>query len=283
MNSYKKLAIIFTAVVLFSIAFLFRGWISKLLDLGSKEEDMPTNSIVPVISLDEKPKPNEITQHKPQPSPVSEIVRKAPSLYIGRDPSEIRPVPEEVKLFTEAQKEQLYSTLKIHAAAVKKDPTYFNGWIQVGMLKKTIGDFEGARDVWEYAGLIEPLNSLSFANLGELYWRYLHDFPKAERNLKISIKHKSNDFQTYITLSDLYYYSYVEKADQADKVLLDGIDANSNDLSVKINLIKALASLYQREKEFAKAVEQWQKVLDLEPGNTEVAETLEALRKKIGP
>lgn len=273
----KKFLIGFVVALLLAASFTFRKQISGLLVFGSKPVESP-----PVVFVAEEDTKTEDVS----PSPTLQYEspsRKAPPLYTGRDPAEIRPVPEEVKLFTETQKQQLYSTIKTHAAAVKRDATYFNGWIQVGILKKTIGDFEGARDAWEYAGLIEPFNSLSFANLGELYWRYLRDFPKAEENLKISIKHKPDDFQTWLTLADLYHYSMKEKADQASKVLLDGISANENNLPVKVNLAKGLARLYVRQNELAKAVEWWQKVLAMEPGNVEVAATIEALKKKINP
>lgn len=282
MNAYnKKLFIGFFAVLLLGILLIFRKQISGLLVFDFKSAENPPA----VLVVKEEAKIGEVL-----PTPISTpipryvpLASKVPPLYTGRDPAEIRPVPDEVKLFTEEQKQQLYSAIRTHANAVKANPTYFNGWIQVGILKKTIGDFEGARDAWEYASLIEPFNSLSFANLGELYWRYLPDYPKAEENLKISIKHKSNDFQTWLTLADLYHYSLKEKADQAAKVLLDGISVNENNLPVKVNLMKGLARLYARQSEPAKAVEWWQKVLDVEPGNTEVAATIEALKKKIGP
>ncbi len=268
------------AVGIFGAALFFRSQISEFLSFAPTKGSF---SVVEIPTPSSKETPPPLLGSKESGNKAESSKKTFVPIYIGRDPAEIRPVPEEVKLFTELQKEQLYSTLKTHATAVKRNPTYFEGWIQVGMLKKTIGDFEGARDAWEYVSLIEPLNSLSFANLGELYWRYLRDFPKAEENLKTSIKHKPNDFQTYLTLSDLYYYSYQEKADQADKVLLDGIEANLDNIPVKSNLMRALARLYENKKELAKALEWWQKVLDTEPGNTEVAATIENLKKKINP
>ena len=267
---------------------MFTGKIAGFLSFNEGQEDLFETAVEKdslVIGdrgsgLGEDAKKEEtvkpIVAEKPLP-------KKGPPLYTGRDPAEVRPIPEEVKIFTEEQKQQLYAVIQTHARAVKNDPTYFNGWIQIGILKKTIGDFEGARDAWEYASLIQPGNSLSYANLGELYWRYLHDFPKAEKNLLISIKNKPDDFQTHITLSELYFYSYTEKSALAEKVLLDGLASNADNFSVKVNLIKALATLYRRQQEFSKAIAELQKVLAMEPENTEVAAAIEALQKRVSP
>lgn len=196
--------------------------------------------------------------------------------YRGRDPKEARPAAEEVKLFSEEQKQKIYGSIRNYGEAVEEDPRFFFGWIQIGILKKIIGDFEGARDAWEYAGVIAPKNSVSFANLGELYWRYLPDYPRAEADFKTSIKNKPEDVSTYISLSDFYSYSYAAKNDLADDILREGLNFNPGD----VNLMKALAALYERDGSIAEAIIWWQKVLEKEPGNTSVAAAIEALKKK---
>jgi tetratricopeptide (TPR) repeat protein len=254
-------------VVVFALSLGFRSQISEFLTFGP--DIPPAPEISAEIPVEVEKSEALVTTSKPTKSAVSS--------YIGRDPGEIRPVPEEVKVFTEEQKKRIYETLQSHALAVKGDPNYFNGWIQIGLLKKTIGDFEGARDAWEYAGVIQPGNSLSFANLGELYWRYLHLYSKSEENLKISIKHKPDDTQTYVTLAELYHYSMKEKYDLADDVLLDGLKANPNNGT----LMRRLAYLYEQRKEYTLALEWWEKVLADNPEDQEVANTINKLKAKI--
>lgn len=265
MDMNRKIIIGIAIVVLAGASFLFREKISGLLTF---EQETPTeNGNSPVTGTSttsvEAPTGNKPSESKPP--------------YTGRDPGEFRPVPEEVKLFTEAQREQLRATLQSHANAVKKDSAYFSGWIQVGLLKKTIGDFQGAADAWEYAGVIQPLNSLSFANLGELYWRYIPNFPRSEANLKTSIKHKADDLQTYTTLAELYHYSYKEKYELADDVLLDGLKANPG----SDTLMRRLAFLYEQRKEYANALEWWQKVLEKNSGDTEVQASIDKVKAKL--
>lgn len=281
MNIKTKIMIGAILVAAFAVAVVFRGTVSALLTFGSSDAPPQPAPAEPFVvgseskSLSE-PAVNPIAPPAPKISkpPASRL-----AAYAGRDPGEIRPVPEEVKLFTDAQKEQLYAAVAMHARAVVADPGYFNGWIQIGILKKTIGDFEGARDAWEYAGVIEPANSLSFANLGELYWRYLHEYGKAEQNLKLSIAHKPNDLQTYATLAELYHYSMAEKKDQAPQVLLDGIAANPGGSET---LMRRLAYLYEQRHEYANALEWWEKTLVLHPEDQEIKIKIDLLRAKIG-
>jgi len=273
----KKIIIAAILVVLFGALILFQDRVSSLLYFGSDEKMSdsfftvpPTNVSSTSVLVPKKTVINEV-----RPVGIGEAVLP---FYAGRDPGEIRPVPEEVKIFSEEQKNKLFSLITTHAKIVKESPNSFDNWIQLGILKKTIGDFEGARDAWEYVSVITPLNSVSFANLGELYWRYLHDYPKSEKNFLLSVKNKPGDVETYISLSGLYFYSYEEKKNLADDILFDGLKDNPGD----VNLIRALASLYEKQKDYPKALEWWKKVLEREPGNQEVAKTIEDLDKKIG-
>lgn len=270
MTKQKQILSLAGIVLILGASLFFRERISDFLNFGSSEQP----SAETVENLNEE-KQNPDTQESEEKKP-GQSSSKIPA-YTGRDPAEYRPVPEEVKVFNEDQKTRLFASIQTHASVVKADPAYFNGWIQIGILKKIIGDFAGARDAWEYASVIEPGNSLSFANLGELYWRYLHDYPKSEQNLKTSIKHKPDDVQTYVTLAELYHYSYKEKADLADDVLLEGIRAMDHE-----TLLRRLAYLYEQRNELPKALEWWEKVLLRSPDDTELKAKIDSLKSKIG-
>lgn len=270
----KNFVIMAAFVILLGASIFFRNRISSLFDfsLDKKEPDLSLNVSSTSISVPQKSIIYDAN------NPILEKKKETFPTYTGRDPGEVRPTPEDIKIFSEEQKSKLFSLIMTYAERVKKSPNDFDGWIQIGILKKTIGDFEGARDAWEYVGVIAPLNSISFSNLGELYWRYLHDYPKSEINFKTSIKNRPDDTSTYISLSGLYFYSYEEKKDLADDILFDGLKANPDDN----NLMKALAALYERQKDYSRSLEWWKKVLEKEPNNKEVAQTIEDLNKKIG-
>ena len=291
MNVSTKLGIGIGISALCIAAVVFRGTISDLLTFDSSEPSAPFVPSNLTEGGEETPVARGKAENQPADAEEPTSVKKTEALqsgnsasprlavYTGRDPAEIRPVPEEVKLFSEAQKKELYAALAMQARAVAQSPSYFNGWIQIGILKKTIGDFEGARDAWEYAGAIEPANSLSFANLGELYWRYLHEYGAAEKNLKTAIAHKPDDLQTYVTLAELYHYSLTEKADLAPQALLDGIAANPGRSET---LLRRLAYLYEQRGEYVHALEWWEKTGVLHPDDQDVKTKIEQLRIKIG-
>lgn len=263
--SYPKIALAGTVLALLGLAVFFRGEISSLLSVAPKPGD----------SIDEEAEDPGLNSDPEKKEDNNSEARKNLPAYQGRDLAEFRPNPEEVKLYSKAAQDKFSADIEMHARAIKTDPDFLFGWIEIGLLKKIIGDFEGARDAWEYAGLIRPTNSVSFANLGELYQHYLPDHAKAEKNFRRAVTNKPDDVMVYVSFSDLYSYSYKEKAGLADDILLEGLQANPGD----VNLMKALAALYEREGDKAKALEWWQKVLAEEPDNSGVKATIEELKK----
>lgn len=271
--AHKKVFIALLVALLVGLSFVFRKEISQTLIFESGTTGGEMQFVQQFPKKEEKSGSVDAKPLDSQNIPATTV-----PVYTGRDPAEIKPAADAVQLFNEEQKQKIYNEIKNHAQAVRENNDYFFGWIQIGLLKKVIGDYIGARDAWEYAGVIRPANSVSFANLGELYWRYVPTYSKAEMNFKISIKNKPDDPSTYISLSDLYSYSYKEKADRADTVLLEGIAKNPKE----IELPRALASLYGRMGEHAKALEWWQRVLEKEPDNQGVRQEVETLKKQLG-
>ena len=275
MNKRITIALAFAFILLLSV--VFRSKIGQFISLQGSEqggEQVQKNSPLPSSSPASTPGAS-------QAPIVSSMPRPVPSqfpVYKGRPVEEVRADPEEVKLFSESQKQDMYRALQNFGKSVRENPDTFNSWIQLGLLKKVIGDYEGARDAWEYAGVIRPQNDISFANLGELYWHYLHDFNRSESNFKTAIKNNPNDPGTYASLSDVYFYSLKSKANLAEDILFQGIAVNPK----SINLLKKLANLYERQGEYAKAIEQWQKVLAQDPHDQNIAAAIEALKKKLG-
>lgn len=197
--------------------------------------------------------------------------------YAGRPLAEYRETPEEVKLFNEDQKQKLRARLKDYGDAVAANPDQLDAWLQGGLVKKAIGDYEGARDAWEYAALIRPQAFAPFKNLGEIYWRYLPDFPKSEMNFRQAIKNDPAVLDAYLSLSDLYRYSYKEKSDLADDVLLEGLAKN---LGLGRDLTAYLARYYKETGNKEKAIEYYEKLKSFEPDNGGIDAELLKLRAR---
>ena len=119
--------------------------------------------------------------------------------------------------------------LKDLSLQLKNEPNYLQGWLQVGILRKYSGDYEGASLAWQYATLIRPNDYIAFSNLGDLYHYYLHAFPKAEKYLRKAVDLKPDYVAGYKNLFDLYALSYKEKTNLAEPILLEGIKKNPSD------------------------------------------------------
>lgn len=121
--------------------------------------------------------------------------------------------------------------------AIKKNPVDMNNWLELGLQRKALGDYEGAREVWEYTKALEPNNVVSWNNLGDLYNFYLKDYKKSEENWKKTVSLKPDYSQGYRGLYELYLYSMPEKVDQIPVILKQGIkDApQATDLAVLLS------------------------------------------------
>ncbi len=101
----------------------------------------------------------------------------------------------------------------------------------MGIWRKTIGDYEGAREAWEFVTLIRPNDPVAFHNLGDLYAQYIIDFSKAENNYLAAIARAPETTFYYVKLYEFYRY-FVRKPDSAENILIQGIKA-TNDPDLK--------------------------------------------------
>jgi Tfp pilus assembly protein PilF len=119
---------------------------------------------------------------------------------------------------------------------LKKDPQNINEWIMLGVNRKSISDYEGARDAWEYAKALNPTNIVPWNNLGDLYHFYLKDYVKSEENWKKTIALKPDYIQGYSGLIDLYRYSFKVKLSETPVILKQGITKNPDAIDLQVML-----------------------------------------------
>ena len=139
---------------------------------------------------------------------------------------------EEAKRIATAKIQDLSSQLK-------KNSDNLENWLVLGVYRKMIGDYEGAREVWEYTSVIRPQNSISFNNLGELYAYYLKDNAKAEENYKKAIENDPAAVYIYRNFFDFYRY-FAKDTAKARAILEQGIATNPSTSSNLKNLLETL-------------------------------------------
>lgn len=74
---------------------------------------------------------------------------------------------------TAEQQQQAKTEFDGSLAALRANPDDFNAWMTLGNAKLAVNDYAGAVAVFEHAGKIRPLNSVSFNNLGHIYTTFL--------------------------------------------------------------------------------------------------------------
>ncbi|MCX6703281.1 MAG: hypothetical protein NTV02_01140 [Candidatus Zambryskibacteria bacterium] len=89
-------------------------------------------------------------------------------------------------------------------AVLKKDPTKFDYWIDLGTYFKVAGDYAGAKLYWDYAGKLAPTDYISYGNLANMYAYYLKDMVNAEKYYNQAIKNGPTQSYLYIQLAESY-------------------------------------------------------------------------------
>ena len=155
---------------------------------------------------------------------------------------------------------------------LNKDSKNINEWIMLGVNRKAIGDYEGARDAWEYAKALNPTNIVPWNNLGDLYHFYLKDYVKSEENWKKTIALKPDYIQGYSGLVDLYKYSFKVKLSETPVVLKQGIIKNPDVIDLQV----MLAHHYQDMGQTTEAKDAYNKAIATaeRTKNTNIAELL---------
>lgn len=127
-----------------------------------------------------------------------------------------------------SDKEKELAVLKIDKLTeeLKKDNNFFSNWIELGLYRKLIGDYEGAVEVLEYVNLMWPKNDISFNNLGDLYGYYLNNQQKAEKNFLKAIENSPNTIGYYLKMME-FYLDVVKNTGKARQIIERGIQSNS--------------------------------------------------------
>lgn len=180
--------------------------------------------------------------------------------------------------YSQETKFKLKNELSDIAEMLSYEPDNLENLLRAGVIKKFFGDYLGARDLWEYASLVRPKNSTSYANLAGLYALYISDFKKAEFNYKKAIENSPGDIYLYTGLADLYQnYALSEiVVEEVEKTIKTGLGANPENTT----LILYLARFYKERGEISRAIEFYEKVLKLDPENEAVKNEIAVLKAK---
>lgn len=121
----------------------------------------------------------------------------------------------------ESQDQSEFATEQTTLAA---DPTNYEAWIELGILREGTGDYAGAAADWKYVTEIYPTDPTAFADLGDLYANYLHEPAQGIAYYKDAIKLDPTKEETFYDDLAQIYLAEGDKAD-AEATLEQGINA----------------------------------------------------------
>lgn len=122
-------------------------------------------------------------------------------------------------------------------AVLKKDSDAYNEWMSLALYRKMIGDYDGAREIWEYTAVIRPNEAVSFHNLGNLYATELRDNVKAESYFLKAIDRGTALGYVYYAAYEFYRY-YKKDLPAAKKILDRGIAALDSETANEFRKIR---------------------------------------------
>lgn len=128
------------------------------------------------------------------------------------------------------QQALMRSKIEALIAQLKAAPTRADLWLQLGVDRKIVGDYQGAAEAWQYVAATggASLNYVAYGNLGDLYLYFTKDGPKAEANYKKAIALKPHVIDYYRGLYTLYRYDYKVGTSAAADILAQGLKVNPN-------------------------------------------------------
>jgi tetratricopeptide (TPR) repeat protein len=131
----------------------------------------------------------------------------------------------------------------------------FHLWLDMASVLKAIGDYDGAAQLWIWFNDAYIHNSVSPANLGNLYKSFVVDRDKSEYYYKMAVERDDRDWHIYYGFYELYRYNF-EDADRALDVLRDGYGKNPDQINYVIEMANYLIIL-ERIDEASDVIEEY--------------------------
>ncbi len=148
--------------------------------------------------------------------------------------------------------------------------------VNIGNVYRDAGDYARAETSWLLAHRIQPGAFVPLGNLGELYFRYVKDYQKAEEYYLKAVQIKSDYLDTfYYELYQLYRFFMKDEA-RAEEVLIQGIKQYPEET----NILAQLALHYRQTGQIEKAISRYNELLVKKPDSAVAKRALTELTGK---
>jgi len=183
-------------------------------------------------------------------------------------------LPEDVVL-TKTQQEKFDNAKSI----LEKNPKDANAIIAIAQVKYAVQDLEGAEKAYLMALELQPTNTLTLNNLGDIYYQQ-KQYQKSEEMFLRIIDNNPKWINAYRNLSSIYRYHIKDKYPDMEEILLKGIEKNKELTGeAPVDFYSMIGVFYQETNQIEKAIENYEKVLELDPTNEGARIELERLKQ----
>jgi len=151
---------------------------------------------------------------------------------------------------------------------------YFN----LAMLYRNIDDLEKSCEMFVKSVELNENNFLALSGLGTVF-QEMQDYKQAEKAFKKAIEINPKHINTYSKIAFLYKANPNKTKEEIIEFYEDAILKTSGD----VNLAREYASYLEEVKEYKKAIEIWEALIEREGDATgEIQNRIDELRQKIG-
>ncbi|MBU4057648.1 hypothetical protein KJ828_01670 [Patescibacteria group bacterium] len=231
-NFRKKLIYIFILILIILTSGYYLYF--NIYKVGISKEEIP-------IDILKNNQETTTTEELEQDKKIGEIILKEGQSYeyVGVDKELVAstPIPDLNRKIPNGTTKNIKGNIISLSGLLKADSKNFDLWINLGSHRKMAGDHEGAKQAWEYAGILRPRFSLSFLNLANLYGYYLKDSKKAESNFLKAIEVEPTETYSYVAMAN-FYIEVLNNKNKAIDIIKEGIKNNPKVEELKQVLIE---------------------------------------------
>src|SRR3989344_1590748 len=165
---------------------------------------------------------------------------------------------------TPAFNEKYRNEMTVYKDTVLESPEKFNfnAFMGAAMVKYTVGDYDGARDLWLYVNQIRPSSSPSFYNLGNLYADIYKNCAEAEKYFKIATTNDPNEIAYLRNIFDFYNTKCPNKP-LAEAALKKALAIKSD----SVDFMVLSAEFYRDQGNKEEAIKYYEQAIKLSPQN----------------
>jgi len=188
--------------------------------------------------------------------------------------------PEDFKVLskdlTQQQVDEYFNRFNLLKQSLLDNPDQIDGWLELGMVKKYLGDYQGAEEAWVKAGELRPKNSTSFGNLADLYVNFTKEYDKAEVAYQKAIENSMGEAKNTMFYRNFYYFykDYLKDDKKAENILTEAIKNNPQNTEMLV----LMASFYKEKGNKSLARQYYQKALALDPTDDLIKQEIDKLR-----